>query len=93
MNAMRFCLAKAFDTLWSLSDPFLIMDEQLQALEHAQETAICLAIQFGPKVDDRYDTSSEITPAVLETFHEPDIRIPFPQREVRLLDSARPGAS
>ena len=90
---MRFCLAGAFVTLWSFSDPFLIMDEQLQAQEHAQETAICLAIQFGPKVDDYYDTSSEITQAVLETFREPDIRIPFPQREVRLLDTARPGAS
>ena len=90
---MRFCLAGAFDTLWSFSDPFLIMDEQLQTLEHAQETAIYLAIQFGPKVDGYYDTSSETTQAVLETFREPDIRIPFPQREVRLLDSARPGST
>ena len=90
---MRLCLVGAFDTLWSFSDPFLIMDEQLQALEHEQEAAIYLAIQFGPKSDDHYDTSSEITQAVLETFREPGIRIPFPPREVRLLDSARPGSS
>lgn len=50
MNPVCFSLAGAFDTLWPFPDPFPIMDEQLQTLAHAQETAVDLAIQFGPKV-------------------------------------------
>ena len=32
------------------SCPFLTMDEQFQTLEHAQQTAVGLAIQFGPQL-------------------------------------------
>ncbi len=85
------------------------MNEQLQTLEHAQQTAIDLAIQSGPRlvvvllliladssvqiairpwtpVADFHVTPGDITQAVLETFRDRGIRIPLPQREVRLLD-------
>ena len=48
-----------------------------------------IAIRPWVTVVDFIDTSSDITQAVLETFRERGIRIPYPQREVRLLDSAR----
>ena len=97
------------------------MNEQLNTLEHAQQTAIVHAIPFGPRVivallvlaagsfirvlaladssvqiairpwttvTDFYATSGDVTQAVLETFRERGISIPFPQREVRLLGAA-----
>jgi small conductance mechanosensitive channel len=48
--------------------------------------SVNIAIRPWTTVDDFYDTSSDITQAVLETFRERGIHIPFPQREVRLLD-------
>jgi len=52
------------------------------------DSSVNIAIRPWTAVDDFYDTSSEITQAVLETFRERGIAIPFPQREVRLLGSA-----
>jgi len=46
-----------------------------------------IAIRPWVTVNDFIDASSDITQAVLETFRERGIRIPYPQREVRLLDS------
>jgi small conductance mechanosensitive channel len=53
------------------------------------ESGVQIAIRPWVSVDDFIDTSSEITQAVLESFRQRGIRIPFPQREVRLLDAAR----
>jgi small conductance mechanosensitive channel len=50
------------------------------------DSSVNIAIRPWTTVDDFYDTSSDITQAVLETFRERGIHIPFPQREVRLLD-------
>jgi small conductance mechanosensitive channel len=52
------------------------------------DSSVTIAIRPWTTVDAFYDTSSEITEAVLETFRERGIHIPFPQREVRLLGSA-----
>lgn len=60
------------------------MNEQLNTLEHAQQ----IAIRPWTTVTDFYATSGDITQAVLETFRERGIQIPFPQREVRLLGAA-----
>jgi small conductance mechanosensitive channel len=49
------------------------------------DSSVNIAIRPWTTVDNYYDTSSEITQSVLETFRERGIRIPFPQREVRLL--------
>jgi small conductance mechanosensitive channel len=49
------------------------------------DSSVNIAIRPWTTVDDFYDTSSDITQAVLETFRERGITIPFPQREVRLL--------
>jgi small conductance mechanosensitive channel len=49
-----------------------------------------IAIRPWATVSDFIDASGDITRAVLETFRERGIHIPYPQREVRLLDSARP---
>jgi small conductance mechanosensitive channel len=49
------------------------------------DSSINIAIRPWTRVDDYYGTSSDITQAVLETFRERGIHIPFPQREVRLL--------
>lgn len=50
------------------------------------DSGVEIAIRPWTTVDDYYDASSEITQAVLETFRARGISIPFPQREVRLLD-------
>ncbi|MHB0973248.1 MAG: mechanosensitive ion channel family protein [Thiobacillus sp.] len=50
------------------------------------DSSVDIAIRPWTRVDDYNDTSSDITRAVLETFRERGIHIPFPQREVRLLD-------
>ena len=49
------------------------------------DSSVNIAIRPWTPVDDFYNTSSDITQAVLETFRERGIHIPFPQREVRLL--------
>jgi small conductance mechanosensitive channel len=50
--------------------------------------SVQIAIRPWVTVADFIDASSEITQTVLETFRERGIRIPFPQREVRLLGPA-----
>jgi small conductance mechanosensitive channel len=52
------------------------------------DSSVNIAIRPWVAVDDYYDASSDITQAVLETFRERGIHIPFPQREVRLLGNA-----
>lgn len=52
------------------------------------DSSVNIAIRPWTPVDDFYNTSSDITQAVLETFRERGIHIPFPQREVRLLGSS-----
>ncbi|HEY9098308.1 MAG TPA: mechanosensitive ion channel family protein [Thiobacillus sp.] len=49
------------------------------------DSGVEIAIRPWTSVDNYYDTSSDITQAVLETFRARGISIPFPQREVRLL--------
>jgi len=49
------------------------------------DSGVNIAIRPWVAVDDYHDASSDITRAVLESFRERGIRIPFPQREVRLL--------
>ena len=52
------------------------------------DSSVNIAIRPWTAVDDYYETSSDITRAVLETFRARGIHIPFPQREVRLLEAA-----
>ena len=52
------------------------------------DSSVNIAIRPWTPVDDFYNTSSDITQAVLETFRERGIHIPLPQREVRLLGSS-----
>jgi len=49
--------------------------------------SVQIAIRPWTTVDDFINASSDITQAVLESFRERGIGIPFPQREVRLLGS------
>ncbi|QLQ02679.1 MAG: mechanosensitive ion channel family protein [Thiobacillus sp.] len=49
------------------------------------DSSVQIAIRPWTPVADFYATSGDITQAVLETFREHGIQIPFPQREVRLL--------
>ena len=52
------------------------------------DSSVQIAIRPWTTVTDFYATSGDITQAVLETFRERGICIPFPQREVRLLGAA-----
>ena len=52
------------------------------------DSSVRIAICPWTAVSDYYSTSGDITQAVLETFRERGIHIPFPQREVRLLGNA-----
>ena len=52
------------------------------------DSSVQIAIRPWTPVADFYATSGDITQAVLETFRERGISIPFPQREVRLLGVA-----
>jgi small conductance mechanosensitive channel len=52
------------------------------------DSGVQIAIRPWTTVTDFIDASSDITQAVLETFREHGIHIPFPQREVRLLGAA-----
>lgn len=52
------------------------------------DSGVEIAIRPWTTAEAYYDTSSDITQAVLETFRERGITIPFPQREVRLLGTA-----
>ncbi|WP_296893966.1 mechanosensitive ion channel family protein [Thiobacillus sp.] len=52
------------------------------------DSSVQIAIRPWTTVTDFYATSGDITQAVLETFREHGIQIPFPQREVRLLGAA-----
>ena len=57
------------------------MDEPLQALEHAQKTAIDLATPLG-----RMRGAALLMPVVRETTRARRISIPFPLRAIRLRD-------
>lgn len=52
------------------------------------DSGVNIAIRPWTAVADFNTASSDITQAVLETFRERGITIPFPQREVRLLGNA-----
>ena len=52
------------------------------------DSSVQIAIRPWAAVADFPITSGDITRAVLETFRERGIHIPFPQREVRLLGAA-----
>ena len=52
------------------------------------DSSVRIAICPWTTVSDYYSTSGDITQAVLESFRERGITIPFPQREVRLLGTA-----
>ncbi|MBU1222719.1 MAG: mechanosensitive ion channel family protein [Gammaproteobacteria bacterium] len=52
------------------------------------DSGVNIAIRPWTAVADFNTASSDITQAVLETFRERGIQIPFPQREVRLLGDA-----
>lgn len=52
------------------------------------DSSVNIAIRPWTAVADFNTASSDITQAVLETFRERGITIPFPQREVRLLGNA-----
>jgi small conductance mechanosensitive channel len=52
------------------------------------DSGVNIAIRPWTAVADFNTASSDITQAVLETFRERGIQIPFPQREVRLLGNA-----
>jgi small conductance mechanosensitive channel len=53
------------------------------------DSSVSIGIRPWVKVSDYIAASGEITRAVLETFRNRGIVIPFPQREVRLLGEAR----
>jgi small conductance mechanosensitive channel len=53
------------------------------------DSSVKIAIRPWVAVADFIDASGEITQAVVEAFRERGIVIPLPQREVRLLESAR----
>lgn len=52
------------------------------------DSSVSIAIRPWTRVADFTAASSDITQAVVETFRERGIHIPFPQREVRLLGGA-----
>lgn len=52
------------------------------------DSSVQIAIRPWTATADFYVTGGEVTQAVLETFRERGIQIPFPQREVRLLGPA-----
>jgi small conductance mechanosensitive channel len=52
------------------------------------DSSVQIAIRPWTAAADFYVTAGEVTQAVLETFRERGIQIPFPQREVRLLGPA-----
>jgi small conductance mechanosensitive channel len=57
------------------------------------ESSVQIAVWPWVTVADFNAASSDITQAVLENFRARGIAIPYPQREVRLLDSARLGSA
>jgi small-conductance mechanosensitive channel len=52
------------------------------------DSRISIAIQPWTPVEHFYTASSDVTQAVLEIFRARGIRIPVPQRDVRLLNPA-----
>ena len=100
LRQLDVTVSVAYDTdlklaLQAIHDLLAANSKALQAPEPVvrvltlAESGVQIAIRPWVSVDDFIDTSSEITQAVLESFRQRGIRIPFPQREVRLLDSAR----
>jgi small conductance mechanosensitive channel len=84
---IRLALAAIQDLLAAHSKILREPEPMIRVLSLA-DSGVNIAIRPWTTVDDFYDTSSEITRAVLEAFRERGIRIPFPQREVRLLGSS-----
>lgn len=69
-----------------MAHPHILKDpEPMVRVLTLADSSVNIAIRPWTTVDDFYNTSSDITQAVLETFRERGIHIPFPQREVRLL--------
>jgi small conductance mechanosensitive channel len=50
------------------------------------DSSINLAIKPWTKVEDYSAAATEINQAIVETFRASKIEIPFPQREVRMLE-------
>jgi len=57
------------------------------------DSSIVLAIKPWASVADYGPVQGEITKAVVERFREAGIQIPFPQREIRIVSGAQPGAA
>ena len=89
----------------NLNDAFAIVNDVLQKNPHVlkQPAAIVgvsqladssIQISIGPwvKVDDFGSTPGELYQAIVERFRARRIDIPFPQREVRLLNGSLAGA-
>ena len=89
----------------NLNDAFAIVNDLLQKNPHVlkQPAAIVgvsqladssIQISIGPwvKVDDFGSTPGELYQAIVERFRARRIDIPFPQREVRLLNGSLAGA-
>ena len=51
------------------------------------DSAITIAIKPWVKIADYVPAQAEINKAVIERFREAGIEIPFPQREVRILNA------
>lgn len=84
---LNIALAAIRDLL--AAHPRILQEPQpmIQVLTLA-DSSVQIAVRPWVAVDDYYTASSEITQAVLETFRQRGIAIPFPQREVRLLGAA-----
>jgi small conductance mechanosensitive channel len=62
------------------------------ALAHFADSAVNIAVKPWTKVADFGPAGDEIRQAILERFRGEGIEIPFPQREIRVLDGALAGA-
>jgi len=101
---VRFCLAGAFDTLWSFPGPLPIMDEHLQTLEHAQETAIdfgslrqldvVTGVACGTDIRQALAAIRDMLAAHPKTLHEPEPMIRVQAQSVSSVNIAiRPWTS
>jgi small conductance mechanosensitive channel len=78
----------AIDDLLAAHPNVLQEPEPMVRVLTLADSGVHIAIRPWTPVADFYTTSGDITRAVLETFRERGIQIPFPQREVRLLGDA-----
>ena len=56
-------------------------------ISHFGESAVNIAILPFTKLEDMGPAQSEINQAIIERFRAAQIEIPFPQREVRVLNA------